>query len=51
MEVELAFIENNGTWKLVPYPPSYKVIGVKWVYKTKYLNNKSLDKHKACLVC
>ena len=50
MEEELASIEKNGTWELVPCPPSCKVIGVKWVYKTKYLSDRSLDKHKACLV-
>ena len=50
MEAKLASIEKNGTWELAPCPPSCKVIGVKWVFKAKYLSNKSLDKHKACLV-
>ena len=50
MEVELSSIEKNGTWDLVPCPQSCKVIGVKWVYKTKYLSGRSLDKHKAHLV-
>ena len=50
MEAELASIEKNGTWELVLHPPSHKVIGVKWVFKTTYLNDGSLDKHKACLV-
>ena len=50
MEAELASIEKNGTWELVPCPPSQKVIGVKWVFKTKYLSSRSLDKYKACLV-
>ena len=50
MEVELASIEKNATWELVPRPPSRKVISVKWVFKTKYLNDGSLDKHKARLV-
>ena len=50
MEAELASIEKNGTWELVPCPPSWQVIGVKWVFKTKYLTDGSLDKHKACLV-
>ena len=39
MEAELASIDKNGTWELVPCPPSCKVIGVKWVFKTKYLSN------------
>ena len=50
MEVKLASIEKNGTWELVSHPPSQKVIGAKWVFKTKYFNNGSLGKHKACLV-
>ena len=50
MEAKLASIENNGIWELIPCPPSCKVFGVKWVFKTKYLRNRSLDKHKACLV-
>ena len=49
MEAELASIEKNGTWELVPCPPSWQVIGVKWVFKTKYLSDGSLDKHKAWL--
>ena len=50
MEAELASIEKSGTWELVPCPPSWQVIGVKWVFKAKYLHDGSLDKHKACLV-
>ena len=49
MEAALASIEKNGTWELAPFPPSCKVIGAKWVFKTKFLSNGSLDKHKACL--
>ena len=50
MEAELASTKKNENWELVPRPPSWQVIGVKWVFKTKYLNDGSLDKHKACLV-
>ena len=50
MEAKLESIEKNGTWELVPCPPNQKVIGVKWVYKRKFLSDGSLDKHKACLV-
>ena len=50
MEAELESIERNGTWELVPRPVGRKVIGVKWVFKTKYHSDGSLDKHKAWLV-
>ena len=50
MEAELNFIEWNWTWELVPHPASCKVIGVRWVFKTKYHNDGLLDKHKAQLV-
>lgn len=47
---ELDSIERNGTWELVLRLATRKVIGVKWVYKTNYLNGGSPDKHKARLV-
>ena len=50
MEQEIDAIERNGTWDLVPRPAKRKVIGVKWVFKTKYHSDGSLDKHKARLV-
>ena len=50
MEAELESIERNETWELVPRPAGRKVIGVKWVFKTKYHSDGSLDKHKARLV-
>ena len=49
-EAELGSIEKNETCELVPHPPSQKVIGVKWVFKPKYLSDGSLGKHKAFLV-
>ena len=50
MQAELSCIERNGTWSLVPRPPKRKVIGVHWVFKSKYHADGSLDKHKARLV-
>lgn len=50
MEQEIDAIESNGTWELIPRPAKRKVIGVKWVFKTKYHSDGSLDKHKARLV-
>ena len=50
MEQEIDVIERNGTWDLVPRATKRKVIGLKWVFKTKYHSDGSLDKHKARLV-
>ena len=35
MEEELAMIEKSETWKIVEKPQHRKIIGVKWVYRTK----------------
>ena len=50
MEAELEMINKNETWELVSRPENKKVIGVKWVYRTKYNTDGSLNKHKARLV-
>ena len=36
--------------ELVPRPMNQKVFGVKWLFKTKYNNDGSLEKHKAQFV-
>ena len=41
---------KNNTWDLVDRPSKCKAIGTKWVYKTKYKSNGTLDKYKAWLV-
>ncbi|MCO5575447.1 hypothetical protein L7F22_029248 [Adiantum nelumboides] len=50
MHAELDAIERNKTWTLVPKPPKRKVVSTKWIFKTKYKADGSLDKHKARLV-
>ncbi|KAG8482698.1 hypothetical protein CXB51_024274 [Gossypium anomalum] len=50
MADEIAMIEKNQTWELVPRPANRKVIGVKWVYKAKHNADGSLNKLKARLV-
>ncbi|KAF2292469.1 hypothetical protein GH714_023138 [Hevea brasiliensis] len=35
MDDEIAAIERNDTWELIVLPEGHKMIGVKWVYKTK----------------
>ncbi|KAG8483480.1 hypothetical protein CXB51_023157 [Gossypium anomalum] len=50
MSDEIAMIEKNQTWELVPRPDKRKVIGVKWVYRAKQNADGSLNKLKARLV-
>ncbi|KAM1072945.1 hypothetical protein ACFX2B_017883 [Malus domestica] len=50
MDVEVAAIEKNNTWELTDLPQGGKIIGVKWVYKTKLNENGEVDKYKARLV-
>jgi transposase InsO family protein len=50
MEEELHMIEKNNTWQLVDRPQDRKVIGVKWVFKTKLNADGSINKFKARLV-
>nr|KYP56919.1 Retrovirus-related Pol polyprotein from transposon TNT 1-94 [Cajanus cajan] len=50
MQEELAMIEKNQTWELVEKPEDRKVIGVKWVFRTKLNANFSINKYKARLV-
>lgn len=50
MEAEIKSIEDNNTWELVSPPDNTKVIGVKWVFKTKLNERGEVDKFKARLV-
>jgi len=50
MDDEIATIEKNNTWELVDQLEDKEVIGLKWVYKTKYKEDGSIEKHKAQLV-
>lgn len=50
MNEELDSLEFNKTWVITDLPPMKKAIGSKWVYKTKYNANGSIDKYKARLV-
>jgi len=50
MDEKIAAIERNNTWELTDLPKGKKIIGVKWVYKTKLKENSEVDKYKARLV-
>ena len=43
-------IEKNDTWVLMNKPQHKKVIGVKWVYRTKLNIDDYINKYKAILV-
>ena len=50
MPKEYDALIKNGTWKLVDPPLGTNPIGYKWVYKNKYKDDGSLEKHKDRLV-
>ena len=50
MDEEIDAIKRNETWELTTLPPKKKIIGVKWVYKTKFNGKGKIDRHKAHLV-
>ena len=50
MEQELLALEANGTWIMTPLPPGKKALTSKWVYRTKFRPDGSIERHKARLV-
>ncbi|KAL2924831.1 Retrovirus-related Pol polyprotein from transposon TNT 1-94 [Bienertia sinuspersici] len=50
MNEEIEALERNNTWKLTPLPPGKKAIGCKWLYRTKYNADGTLERHKARVV-
>ena len=50
MKAEISALENNHTWEFVSLPPNKKPLGCKWVYKTKYHADGTIERYKAQLV-
>lgn len=50
MNSELEALELNHTWSVTTLPPEKTAIGSKWLYKTKFNPDGSIQRHKARLV-
>jgi hypothetical protein len=50
MDEEVQALQNNHTWNLVPWPADTNILGSKWVFRTKYLPDGSIDCLKARLI-
>lgn len=47
MQIEFNVLTKNNTWNLMPMTPAYKLVGCKWVCRTKYNTDGTLSKQKA----
>jgi hypothetical protein len=50
MEDEMRLMSSNNVWDLEEIPKGAKIVGCKWVYKTKYDSHGNIEKYKVCLV-
>lgn len=46
MQEEIDALEKNKTWEIITLPPEKIAIGRKWIYKTKFHSDGTIDKHK-----
>ena len=50
MKDEMNSMANNQVWDFVELPKDAKVIGCKWVFKTKRDSSSNIERYKARLV-
>ena len=50
MEKEYQVLMSNQTWLLVPYQGQENIIDSKWVFKTKYKADGTIERRKARLI-
>ena len=50
MEAEMNSMNTNDIWDLEEIPNEAKIVGCKWVYKTKYDFKENVERYKARLV-
>ncbi|CAL2265125.1 unnamed protein product [Prunus armeniaca] len=50
MQEELQALDDNNTWSVVKLPKGKKAVGSRWIYKTKFHSDGSIERYKARLV-
>ncbi|CAN6713480.1 unnamed protein product [Malus baccata var. baccata] len=50
MRDELQALHENKTWSVIKLPTGKKAVGSRWVYKTKFNSDGTIERHKARLV-
>jgi len=50
MIIEYDSLIKNKTWNFVPFPPTQNSIDCKWLYKTMFIVEGHIEKHKARLL-
>ena len=50
MDEKVQAMQNNRTWILVSRPTNTNIVGSKWVFRTKYFPDGSIEDLKAHLV-
>jgi hypothetical protein len=50
MKEEMAALERNNTFDIVPRPDNRRIVDCKWVYKIKHLADGTIERYKARLV-
>lgn len=50
MNTEPEALESNNTWQVTTLPPNKQAIGCKWLFKTKYNPDGTVERYKSRLV-
>jgi len=50
MHEELKALTENHTWTIVSLPAGKEAVGCRWIFKTKFKSDGTVDRHKARLV-